>query len=150
MDYSPQYVLDPATFAWVQVDKKLLDSFDSHGYLDLSEPRGAAGPDERVEEEPVRGPAETHDGNDKEDEVIDVSLFESNMPGIPTLEQMQSVDLDHIPVRLNRGFCFAGGLFDWSDDRIGDKRSPKTAIAEMVAAIGPDLLPQTCLDFRRD
>lgn len=150
MDYSPQYVLDPATSAWVQVDKNLLDSFDSHGYLHFSAPRGAAGPDQRAEEAPVRGRAETHDGNDKEDKVIDVSMFESNMPGIPTLEQMQSVDLDHIPVRLNRGFCFAGGLFDWSDDRIGDKRSPKTAIAEMVAAIGPDLLPQTCLDFRRD
>ncbi|KAK8025134.1 arginine-tRNA-protein transferase [Apiospora arundinis] len=150
MDYTPQFLLDPDTLKWEKVDDKLLALFDSKGYLEMPKSHtdgeettgpvdGATTPSEAEEEE-----------MDQDSDNDEHSLFDANMPGIPPLEQMRSVDLDHIPVRLNRGFCFSGDIFQWEDEDIGSHGTPKAAIAEMVAAVGEDLIThQTCLDFRR-
>ncbi|KAK8086341.1 arginine-tRNA-protein transferase [Apiospora phragmitis] len=146
MDYAPQFLLEPDTLSWEKVDDDLLARFDSKGYLEMSSHTGDAPgsgntPGGTAKEEERQG-----DSDDEEEH----SLFDANMPGIPPLEQMRSVDLDQIPVRLNRGFCFAGDIFQWNDEDIDNPGTPKAAIAQMVAAVGTDLVAhQTCLDFRR-
>jgi len=147
MDYTPQFLLDPDTLKWEKVNDELLALFNSKGYLEM--------PSHTDEEATVtaNGVATTEEEDDNADQDSDNdehSLFDANMPGIPPLEQMRSVNLDNIPVRLNRGFCFSGDIFQWEDEDISSHGTPKAAIAEMVAAVGEDLIThQTCLDFRR-
>ncbi|KAK7978287.1 arginine-trna-protein transferase 1 [Apiospora saccharicola] len=155
MDYAPQYLLEPDTLEWEKVDDALLARFDSKGYLERPKPAGeeAAGSGDG-KGDASGGTAETFTDDEQKqgdsDDEEEHSLFDANMPGIPPLEQMRSVDLDHIPVRLNRGFCFAGDIFQWDDEDINSPGTPKAAIAQMVAAVGTDLVGnQTCLDFRR-
>ncbi|KAK8039785.1 Arginine-tRNA-protein transferase [Apiospora rasikravindrae] len=144
MDYTPQYLLEPDTLQWEKVDDDLLARFDSKGYLEKEAPGSGNAPGNTAE---TVTEAERQGDSDDEEEH---SLFDANMPGIPPLEQMRSVDFDHIPVRLNRGFCFAGDIFQWDDEDINSPGTPKAAIAQMVAAVGTDLVSgQTCLDFRR-
>ncbi|KAK7948969.1 Arginine-tRNA-protein transferase [Apiospora aurea] len=145
MDYAPQYLLEPDTLRWEKVDDDLLARFDGKGYLEMEAPGSGNAPGSTAET--VTEEAERQGDSDDEEEH---SLFDANMPGIPPLEQMRSVDFDHIPVRLNRGFCFAGDIFQWDDEDIDNPGTHKAAIAQMIAAVGTDLVSgQTCLDFRR-
>jgi hypothetical protein len=57
--------------------------------------------------------------------------------------------VDVIPVQLSRGMLSAGDLFQWEEEDIGDPSTAKGMVAELVAAVGPDLMLQWALDFRR-
>ncbi|ORY64379.1 arginine-tRNA-protein transferase [Pseudomassariella vexata] len=151
IDYSPQYILNPDTLVWERLDKDALALFDSKGYLHVEKLRQQ---DEKavppnVESTHAEGELSEPSDAEGEDSDEDQSLFYCNMPGIPSLEAMASVDLDQILVRLSRGFCAAGVLFDWDDERMDDPASAKGMVSEIVAAVGPELMPQACLDFRK-
>lgn len=107
----------------------------------------AYGEDEHMEEERND---ENHD-DDYEDEDDPISLFNSNMPGIPSLSELETCDLDHIKVLSdhNSGYFTTGQATVWSTASIRDFGSLKSKIAELAAALGPDLLPQIVLDFRK-
>ncbi|KAI1105070.1 arginine-tRNA-protein transferase [Jackrogersella minutella] len=152
IDFSPQQILDPNTLEWVNLTPDIVKKFDDHGYLDF----------ERNEEDVVKTvssteeaiPIETEDreeASDGDDTESDegASLFNSNMPGIPSVEEMNLVDLDHIAVRISRGYCYAGDLFEWHGESIGNEGSAKAMVAELVAAVGPDFTRSLCLDFKR-
>jgi arginine-tRNA-protein transferase len=93
--------------------------------------------------------AEDDDDGDDDDDDDDKPLLASNMPGLPSLDVLQRIPLDIIPVRLKYGMLSAGDVFQWEDEDITDAKTAKGMIAELVAATGPDLMLQWALDFRR-
>ena len=157
IDYSPQYVLDPESLHWDLLDKEALAIFDRKHYVSLSRERNGHAQDEEDMEDVVSeaGGQSSHldssVDSDEDDDEPGESLLTSNMPGILSLEQLSEVDLDHIRLRSDyaEGFFHTSDLVVWANDSIDDLGSLKSKIAELVAAVGPDLIPMFCLDFRR-
>lgn len=180
IDYSPQYVLDPEMLAWDPLDKEAMAIFDSKSYVSMSRERRGPGDDEMAVENATAKPdsdmeicgedpgedlaggsAEASDENamkdeeeasdEEEDDEESASLFTSDMPGIPSLEEMLQVDMDGL--RLSSDYaidlCFVSDLAIWHTQDVRNLGSLKSRIAELVAAIGPDLMHEICLDFRR-
>ncbi|KAI0385343.1 arginine-tRNA-protein transferase [Hypomontagnella monticulosa] len=155
IDFSPQQVLNPDTLEWVDLTQGILKKFDGHGYLDFEKAEENSGKDENTAS--VGGSAAMEiDGHESEvsseddsESDEDISLFNSTMPGIPSVEEMNSVDLDRVAVRLTRGYCYAGDLFEWHSESIEKQGSAKAMVAELVAAIGPEFIHNLCLDFKR-
>lgn len=161
IDYHPQYVLDPETLTWDLLDREALDIFDKKHYVSLSRDRQSVteGKEDDASNSTGGGSAENTnvDGDSDmdfsdEDDVEDISLFHSDMPGIVTVSDLENkFDLDHIRVMSDNtdGFFFTAEANIWDRSSIREVGSLKSRIAELAAAIGPDLLPQVCLDFRR-
>lgn len=157
IDYSPQYVLDPESLHWDLLDKEALAIFDRKHYVSLSRERNGHAQDEEDMEDVVSeaGGQSSHldssVDSDEDDDEPGESLLTSNMPGILSMEQLSEVDLDHIRLRSDyaEGFFHTSDLVVWANDSIDDLGSLKSKIAELVAAVGPDLIPMFCLDFRR-
>ncbi|KKY38115.1 putative arginine-trna-protein transferase 1 [Diaporthe ampelina] len=162
IDYHPQYVLDPETLTWDLLDQEALDIFDKKHYVSLSKDRQAVeeGRENDVSNSTGEGSAKsTNVDSDSEMDFIgedddgeDISLFHSDMPGIVTVSDLENkFDLDHIRVISDNtdGFFFTSEANIWDRSSIREVGSLKSRIAELAAAIGPDLLSQICLDFRR-
>lgn len=163
IDYHPQYVLDPETLTWDLLDQEALEIFDKKHYVSLSRDRQAVeevkGNDASnsksegsAESTNVDGDGDSEMDFSDEDDDEDMSLFHSDMPGIVTVSDLESkFDLDHIRVVSDNtnGFFFTAEANIWDRTSIREAGSLKSRIAELAAAIGPDLLPQVCLDFRR-
>ncbi|KAK0706422.1 arginine-tRNA-protein transferase [Lasiosphaeria miniovina] len=154
IDFSPQYVLDPETLKWDLLDKEALRLFDQKPYVSLSRER------QGISEEPVKESASeikagrqdsASDADDLDDGEDESFLFHSGMPGIPSLDQMEEVDMDGLLLRSDYADSFfsASDLVVWEAERISQYGTLKSRIAEMVAAIGPDLMGAICVDFRK-
>jgi arginyl-tRNA---protein transferase len=159
VDYSPQYVLDPETLEWDVLDKEALAIFDKQPYVSLSAEKrqkalekekegGKQGGDSEKDEVPAlasNGDSLPHGGDEE------AFLFHSNMPGVPSLEEMKKVNMDNLLLRSDYSDeCFlASQLVVWDTENIGEYGNLKSRIAELVAAIGPDLVSEYCVDFRR-
>lgn len=91
---------------------------------------------------------EADEADDEEEN--DLSLFTSTMPGIPTIEELDAANLDQIRVLSDqaRRFFLTGNTLMWSGS-ILDFGSLKSKIAELVACLGTDTVPQIVLDFRQ-
>ncbi|KAI1456127.1 arginine-tRNA-protein transferase [Annulohypoxylon moriforme] len=154
IDFSPQQVLNPDNLEWVELTNDVIKKFDDHGLLHFQSPEeNATNINSSIEGEAMQldaGEGEreifTEDDSDSDEES---PLFDSNMPGIPSVEEMDQVDLDHIAVRVSRGYCYARDLFDWHNESISSQGSAKALVAELVAAVGPEFVHDICLDFRR-
>ncbi|ROW04348.1 hypothetical protein VSDG_01056 [Cytospora chrysosperma] len=168
IDYHPQYVLDPEALTWDLLDEEALAIFDKKPYVSLSKERqgrvegklsGVNSDTEGANEEGDKGEGaqevadtdmdSTGQGDEYEDD--DISMFHSDMPGIKSITDLESVDLDHIRVVSDSTdeHFYTGEANIWDRSSIRDVGSLKSRIAELAAAIGPDLIPQVCLDFRR-
>ncbi|XDG03390.1 hypothetical protein ABKA04_003005 [Annulohypoxylon sp. FPYF3050] len=153
IDFSPQQILDPDTLEWVELTNNVLKNFDDHGILHFQKTEESV-----VETDPPSGegltPMEVEEQKEEvfpendSDSDEETPLFTSNMPGIPSVDKMSRVDLDHIAVRVSRGYCYAGDLFDWHNETVSTEGSAKSMVAELVAAIGPELVNDICLDFK--
>lgn len=167
IDYSPQYVLDPETLAWDHLDKEALAIFDKKHYVSLSRERQGLGsneagndatgvshqgPNEGISEKGAAADNDDNDGSTEDkDDNDDAFLLQSNMPGIPSLAEMKDVPLDNIPVRSDyaEGYFLTSDLVVWPTQAVDEYGTIKSKIAELVAALGPDLMDEVCLDFRR-
>lgn len=180
IDYSPQYVLDPETLKWDLLDKEALAIFDKKPYVSLSRERtllqdqngnngnntgttqgsvlrnnsvppanGDVGDGDDDTETDDSADAEAEDEDDDDDD--EGSLFTSNMPGIPSLLDLDKIDLDHIRVLSDHtdDFFTTGETSVWALESIHQLGSLKSKIAELAAVLGPDMLDQIALDFRR-
>ncbi|TGJ86828.1 hypothetical protein E0Z10_g1957 [Xylaria hypoxylon] len=154
MDYSPQQILNPDNMEWVEVSDEVLAKFDGHGYLNFSSAgnnqvtnlkQNQADGSMDIEDESNNGES----NNDSNGEYI--SLLDSNMPGLPPIDDIVSYDYDNIPVRLRAGIFPAVDVFQWQteDEDIRHGPGPRGQLAQMAAATGLDLMPQLCLDIRR-
>lgn len=155
IDYSPQYVLDPETLSWDPLDKQALEIFDNKHYVSLSrERRRLAGEDvgnDATSAEDAEKQTRERGSDAEEEEDSEEFLLESNMPGIPSLAEMNAVNLDEILVQsdFHDGYFLTKDLVVWRTQTIDEVGTIKSRIAELVAAIGPDLLDEISLDFRR-
>ncbi|KAK3315021.1 arginine-tRNA-protein transferase [Apodospora peruviana] len=156
IDYSPQYVLDPETLEWDLLDKDALAIFDQKHYVSLSRERRGLANWETAEQNGDSIPIDHQSGDgeakpsDSDDE-NEVFLLNSDMPGIASLEQMEAVDMDGLVLRsdFSDNFFLASDLVVWDKDEISQYGTLRSRIAELVAAIGPDLMGDICIDFRR-
>lgn len=146
--YSPTYILDPDSYEWLSLDEDMLAKFDKRGYLNISESEGANVQDQ-IEQSTSSGTKDKNNHESAAEGVDDESLFTSNMPGMMSIEQINSIDLDRVVTRIGSGFFYAEDLFDWQDESINDSSTPKSVVASLAAILGPEILLNTCLDFRR-
>jgi arginyl-tRNA---protein transferase len=155
MDYSPQYLLDPETLEWDLLDAAVLRVFDKMPYVSLSRERrkGRFGPGVepgKEGEDPASGDHYAYDSGDNSDEEDEI-LLKSKMPGIASLQTMMETNLDHIAIRpanhQGLGFYRTKDLSGWGYELVHTWGSLKAKIAELVAAMGPDLRPKICLEL---
>ncbi|KAL4727692.1 Arginyl-tRNA--protein transferase 1 [Fusarium chlamydosporum] len=157
IDYSPQFVLDPDSLTWDPLDREMLDLLDKKPFVSLSFEKkqtfegdhlNSSVPSEEVK---ASDSPETKgsDSSASSDEGDSDWLFTSGMPGIPPIASATTWDMDHIALKIAPG----GPLYETSDlvswDERGVKEHPglKAAVAELVAATGPDLMDRICIDF---
>ncbi|KAF4990050.1 hypothetical protein FGRMN_8715 [Fusarium graminum] len=157
IDYSPQFVLDPESLAWDPLDREMLQLLDKKPFVSLSNEKknalGACNDDSSPSEKNAKTSADPMDkGSDSlasGDEEDSSWLFTSGMPGIPPIASAAAWNMDHIALKI----APSGPLYETSDlvswDERGVEEHPglKAAVAELVAATGPDLMNQICLDF---
>jgi arginine-tRNA-protein transferase len=94
---------------------------------------------------------ENSEQEDEQEEEEEASLLASNMPGIPSLEQMHQDDMDGLVLRsdFSDNLIVASHLVIWDSEDISQFGTLKARIGELVAAVGPDLLGEICIDFRK-
>lgn len=91
------------------------------------------------------------ENEDEEDNEEGECLLTSSMPGIPSLAAMRRVDMDRLVLRsdFSDNLIAASHLVMWDAEDIAQFGTLKSRIAELVAAVGPDLLGEICIDFRK-
>lgn len=154
MDFAPQYILDPVTLSWDPLDRTVLALLDKSPFVSLSQ-HDTAGDAVPEGQQSVlldsRNQDEADTGEDDPDDGIERSLFAANMPGIPTLSEMETVDMDNIRVLgLSPVFLYRmSDLVGWDDCTIYDWPNIKARMAELVGAMGPDTASKLCIDIMR-
>lgn len=164
IDYGPQYILDPDTLEWRFLDKSILDILARDTYTSLSaadNPRGSglhsadgmiidtsAGKDQKSTSS---GEDSEKSDSDEDSGMTYKSLFQSGMPGIPSVQDMEQFDLDHIVLRIfPTGPLFeTSDLVGWRHSKLAEPSTVKHSIAQLIAAVGPDLMDRICLDLVR-
>ncbi|GKT86712.1 arginine-tRNA-protein transferase 1 [Colletotrichum tofieldiae] len=155
MDYTPQYILDPETLAWDLMDKRVTDLLDKQQYLSLSKEKpdspGDNGSEEAAEKTTAGNALAKEDPMDEsDDDDNDTFLFNTGMPGVMSLDEIRSLDqMDHLKLRIDgSGMLFeTGDLVAWQRQDVGASGCLKAGIAELVAALGPELLEDLVVDF---
>ncbi|KAK7416263.1 Arginyl-tRNA--protein transferase 1 [Neonectria punicea] len=156
IDYSPQFVLDPVTLEWDPLDRTVLDLLDKKPFVSMSEERlatsHATGPaigDDNPDAETSSGSKESALADESDQDDDDIWLFSSKMPGIPPLSSVLSWDMDHIALKIapNGPLYETSNLVSWEERGVAEWPGLKPGVAELVAAIGPDLMDRICLDF---
>ncbi|KAJ6783155.1 hypothetical protein PWT90_01453 [Aphanocladium album] len=154
MDYAPQYILDPVTLNWDPLDKTVLALLDKAPYVSLSQHRakGAGAEDvHAISDDSGDEGATADEDSDSDEDGIDKSLFDANMPGIPTLAEMESVNMDDIRVLVKDALILyrVSDLVGWHETTIHEWPRIKARMAELVAAMGVDSTSKLCLDINR-
>ncbi|KJZ71996.1 hypothetical protein HIM_08557 [Hirsutella minnesotensis 3608] len=155
IDYAPQYILDPEALTWNPLDDEVLRLLDKKPFVSMHLEKKAATDDAtgdlddgdanvKIPEPAIKVQEEESSDGEGQD---DTYLLKSDMPGIPSLSEMAELDLDHIALKIwdNGPLLETCDLVGWEDQEITDWPCTKASIAEMVAALGPDLAGQICL-----
>ncbi|KAG7144211.1 Arginyl-tRNA--protein transferase 1 like [Verticillium longisporum] len=153
IDYLPQYILDPESLTWDLLDKPILDLLDKKPFVSYSAEKRAM-VESNGDKERNGTTLEDNDSDGAQPEVESdgeepTSIFESDMPGVASLDQMQAIDLDHLSLRIDKSDMEyeTSDLVIWASQSLSAAGGLKTKIAEFVAAIGPDLMHSVCLDL---
>ncbi|OAQ95679.1 hypothetical protein LLEC1_07725 [Akanthomyces lecanii] len=152
MDYAPQYILDPVTLIWDRLDETVLELLDKSPYVSLSQHRNSkAALENQHDNKPKAENEDDNDGEGSDGDGIDGSLFDANMPGIPTLAEMENVDLDDVRVLGPSPFLLysMSDLVGWDNCTIHDWPKIKARMAELVGAMGIDTTSKLCVDIMR-
>ncbi|KAG4427348.1 hypothetical protein IFR05_017168 [Cadophora sp. M221] len=157
-DFSPQYMLDPDSYTWDLLDAEVKKKLDKKKFLSLSRERAGL-----VEEVPTRKELLTTAANNSEldssvpdydsdgDPLLsdpETPLFARSMPGILTKTQLlEEVNLDTIKLSVRGTQAEAQQLVGWDTGDMDNSRSIKGAIAELAAALGPELVKEMVVSF---
>ncbi|RMZ79947.1 hypothetical protein DV738_g3006, partial [Chaetothyriales sp. CBS 135597] len=163
--FAPSYLLDPESLEWDLLDQSYREKLDKQRYLSLSRERNK-GPSEpqqkgslKAEMDDASGVApsgekdttksraskfaddedlelDEEEADNDDNEIPEGSLFEYNVPGILTKDQVSELDLDHWKLLDLRG---------WEEWKVDDPGSIKGIAAELIAATGPKLLENSAL-----
>ncbi|KAL2135232.1 hypothetical protein VTI74DRAFT_9324 [Chaetomium olivicolor] len=159
IEYKPQYVLDPEDLNWYLLDKEALELFDKGHYICFSRKyaqgrrpdlNNSAGPSQ-AQDTTSPAAADEEEVGEEEEEEEEAFLLSSNMPGIPSLADMEQVDMDGLVLRsdFSDNLIVASHLVIWDTEDVAQFGTLKSRIAELVAAVGPDLVGNICIDFRK-
>ncbi|KAM0248681.1 hypothetical protein ACHAQJ_009355 [Trichoderma viride] len=166
IDYGPQYILDPDTLDWRLLDKNILNILARDTYTtlstalveDVSEASKLHSTDSMsIDDDESNGKQVSLDessedvNTDEEKDDVYNSIFLSKMPGIPSIASMEKLDLDHIVLRIfPTGPLFeTSDLVGWRRSNMREQSGIRHSIAQLIAALGPDLMDQICLDLVR-
>ncbi|KAG7410910.1 Arginyl-tRNA--protein transferase 1 [Fusarium oxysporum f. sp. rapae] len=158
IDYSPQYVLDPVSLTWDPLDRTVLDLLDKKPYVSLSLEKEQAS--REIEQGSASPAKDTNESDKAEDEGSDSAasdeddnnwLFATGMPGIPPISTVADWDMDHIALKISpRAPLYeTSDLVSWDEQGVEEYPGMRAGVAELIAAIGPDLMDRVCLDFSR-
>ena len=159
-DFAPQSILDPESYEWDTMDKEMKNKLERQKYVSLSRERSrAASAISPVNGTDVEDQTDTPmidvdcqpDEDDGSTEVKDptIPIFARSMPGVLTRQQvLDEIDLDNIKLRLGVITAVASDLIKWEESDIDDNRSIKGLVAEMAAAVGPEIAKELTVYFR--
>lgn len=170
-EYAPQYFLDPESYGWDLLSDEVKRKLDANKYLSLSceraelaalptpPPLQSAETTLNAEAEPainsdtpMINDADEADAEDSDDDPPipnpDLPIYSRNIPGIMTKDQLlESVDLDHIKLRVREVEAEACMLVDWEERSLDDVQSIKARIGELAAAVGKELAAEMVVSF---
>ncbi|OJD35518.1 arginine-trna-protein transferase [Diplodia corticola] len=152
-EYQPQYVLDPESYEWNELNGELRALLDEKKYVSLSRQRQSKGAkvldnggdtpmpeassdddfDGKHLDSPVLAAAAADDG---------LSLMELGVPGVLKVDELlEKISLDKIKIGIPSAGIVADmeDLVTWDKGTITDKTSLKGHIAEMAACLGPEV-----------
>lgn len=167
-DYSPQYMLDPDTYAWDLLDADLKKKLDERKFVSLSRERAkgetASLPSQNGDTAELQSSNRAIDAPEKNDDTEmeededsdddppvpnpDAPLWERSMPGILTKDQLLTeINLDQIKLQIGGEMYEVGMLVNGGGSSIDDLYSTRRIIAELVAAVGVDVGKEMVLSF---
>ncbi|EGC49568.1 arginine-tRNA protein transferase [Histoplasma capsulatum var. duboisii H88] len=138
-NFQPQYVLDPESFTWSPFDNYKYE-LDRRPYMSLSHDSALEATTK------AGGGVEGHPSDEEKDASNvkppigeeDMSLFDVNMPGVLTLQQLEEqVDLDHWKLLAHGVLVDMVDLVPWDNSDIRNPQSIKGIVAELAAVLGP-------------
>ena len=102
-----------------------------------------SGADNQADEDNLELDEDNSDHNDAE--MPEGSLFDYNVPGILTKEEVSKLDLAHWKLLVRTSLIELEDLRGWEDWKVDDPASIKGIAAEFIAATGPMLLRNSAL-----
>lgn len=153
-DYAPQYILDPEALTWDPLDNEVLAILDKKPFVSLYQERTIGTENGFFDNSAALMPKKSGDEGISSDvdegDAADCSVFNTEMPGIPSLVSMQNVPLNDIVVKgrpTGPLYC-ASNLIGW-DSSTDSTKWPrvKVGIAALIATLGSDCLDVLCIDL---
>ncbi|KAJ6160798.1 arginine-tRNA-protein transferase [Penicillium chermesinum] len=126
-NFRPQYILDPETYTWDPLEGELSEKLDKRSYVSLSRDRAGPSDSQPIPLDP--------DVNEE-----DLSLFEINMPGTLTLDEVKALDLRPLAFASERN-----DLVGWETMPMDQPQSLKGIIAELAAVLGPSIVKNSAV-----
>ncbi|KAI9820597.1 MAG: Arginyl-tRNA--protein transferase 1 [Pycnora praestabilis] len=149
---------DPESYTWDMLDDDLRKRLDARKYVSLSRERRLG-----ISAEPSSSLAADNIGNTEENTqnqsspVISLlrpssspeSLFEMNMPGVMSLEEVQiQIDLDKMRISFGKnGIAEMEDLVGWNDHTLLEPHTPKGLFGEFAAVLGPEVARETVVGW---
>jgi arginine-tRNA-protein transferase len=132
--YRPQFVLDPESLTWHPLDGEFMAKLDGRPYVSLSRDR---------QRSLLAAPK---DENATEINEEDMSLFDIHMPGVMTVEEVESqIDLDYWLLVVEGTLIHMIDLVGWETSNIRNPQSVKGIAGELAAVLGPELVKTTAV-----
>ncbi|GLB04189.1 arginyl-tRNA--protein transferase 1 [Aspergillus tubingensis] len=138
--FRPQYILDPESHTWDPLDGELSKKLDERPYVSLSRDRQNTTTTTTGDNN-----AATQEEADAEVNDEEVSLFDLNMPGNMTLDEIKALDLDHWLLLVHGTFVHMIDLVGWEKMPIDNPQSVKGIIAELAAVLGPEVVKNSAV-----
>jgi hypothetical protein len=83
---------------------------------------------------------DSDDDSVDETEIPSGSLFDYHIPGILTKEEVEKLELDKWKFNVRNRFVDMEDLNGWEESKITDPQSLKGIVAELAAALGPEVV----------
>ncbi|KAJ5089767.1 hypothetical protein N7532_008451 [Penicillium argentinense] len=129
-NFRPQYILDPESHNWDPLDGELSQKLDTRPYVSLSRDRFSANTDD----------SSSSVGLEKDVDEARLSLFDLNMPGNLSLEEVEALDLGNWHLLYHGAFVQMSDLVNWEKMKFNDPQSIKGIIGELASVLGPEVV----------
>jgi arginine-tRNA-protein transferase len=148
-DYSPQFMLDPETYAWNPLDAEMRKRLDEDEHLNLSSETTPSRKSPAPEDGEMDVEEDEESDDDNKDSDDDTPIFARSMPGLLSRAQLlNEADLDNIKIRVQGQVHQTSDLVMWEASSIDSTRSIKGIIAELASAVGVELAKEMYVDFK--
>ncbi|KAI9760245.1 MAG: hypothetical protein M4579_001758 [Chaenotheca gracillima] len=149
-DYHPQRILDPVSYEWHPLDGGFRRRLDSHKYVSMTEDEHSDNGLSSSQQSQYPAHFEHDlDAEEHDEEDHRPSLFQVDMPGIPTIQEtLKSINLNEMKIKVGRQITHTKNLVGWDEGAEFEDFNPlQDAIAEFAAAVGPKLAKEVVISF---